>query len=247
MGKITNTEKEKIKRKLSQPKAPEVRFNYPLADLKPDPKNDRVWSAEALAGLRLIIAELGYVEPIIVNEKTGLMVGGHMRLQALKADGQTHAPFVVIGSWAAMNARALSEALNNPATQGRYVLKKSRRNLDELKKALPDLYVQLGLGGILETAAAQEESSKKVTKIETDESMRTVKIKLPLSAWNSHLEAMARAGELCVQGGTEIAHLTEGMLLEKIEAEFLTQHGHAQTQPKYSEDKPKKKKKAETE
>lgn len=221
-------------------KPPRVELNYPLSKLKPDPKNDRVWSAEALNGLKLIISELGYVDPIVVNEKTGLMVGGHMRLQALKADGHTHAPFIVIGSWFAMQARALAEALNNPATQGRYVLKKARRNLDELQKALPDLYVQLGLGTILETAAAQEAGSVKVKKIETDESMRTVKIVLSLSAYNNHLEAMARAGELCIEGGTELGHLTDGMLLEKIEAEFLTDKGHPKTQPEYSVDKKKR-------
>jgi hypothetical protein len=222
--------------------AVEVRHDVPLSELKPDPKNDRKWSAEALNGLKLAMAALGYVEPIVVNRRTGLMVGGHMRLSALIADGKKSAPFVVFGDWSKDEARALSEALNNRATQGRYVLKKSRKNLDELQKVLPDLYVQLGLGLILEQAAADEAGSKKTKEIETDESMRTIKIKVPLSVWNSHLEAMARAGELCCENGVALGDLTDAMLIEKIEAEFLTTHGHPKEQPQYSTDEKRKRK-----
>ena len=219
----------------------EVEFKVPLKGLKPDPKNDRKWSAEALAGLKTAIGVLGYVDPIIVNRKTGLMVGGHMRRAALIADGAEVAPFVVVGTWTKDEARVLSESLNSQATQGRYVLKKARKNLDELQKVLPDLYVQLGLGMILEQAAAGEiEGLSKKKAVEFDESFRTVKIRVPLSTYNSHLECMARAAELCVENGVAPETLTDAVMLEKIEAEFLTTHGHPKEQPKYSEDKPKK-------
>jgi hypothetical protein len=223
--------------------AVEVRHDVPLSELKPDPENDRKWSAEALEGLKRTIAELSYVEPIVVNETTGLMVAGHMRRSALIADGKTVAPFVVFGTWTKSRARALAEALNNPANQGRYVLKKTRKNLDALRKSEPDLFVQLGLGTILETAAAQEsEGQGKTKKVEFDESLRTIKIRVPLSVWNSHLEAMARAGELCCEKGVALGDLTDAMLIEKIEAEFLTTHGHPKEQPQYSTDEKRKRK-----
>ena len=215
----------------------EVEFKVPLKGLKPDPKNDRKWSAEALAGLKTAIGVLGYVDPIIVNRKTGLMVGGHMRRAALIADGAEVAPFVVVGTWTKDEARVLSESLNSQATQGRYVLKKARKNLDELQKVLPDLYVQLGLGMILELAAAAEASGKTPVAFDKSEGVKTIRHKVVSSLYDVYLRCMARAKELCIADGLTAEQSDPNVCLEKILAEFLTTHG----EPQSVEEQPKKK------
>ena len=215
----------------------EVEFKVPLKGLKPDPKNDRKWSAEALAGLKTAIGVLGYVDPIIVNRKTGLMVGGHMRRAALIADGADTAPFVVVGTWTKDEARVLSESLNSQATQGRYVLKKARKNLDELQKVLPDLYVQLGLGMILEQAAAAESDGRASVQFDKIEGIKTIRHKVVASLYDVYLRCMARAKELVVEDGVNAEHADPNVCLEKILAEFLTTHG----EPQSVEEQPKKK------
>lgn len=46
--------------------------------------------------LRRSIREFGYLEPIVWNKRSGKIVGGHKRLQALRAEGVKRAPVVVV-------------------------------------------------------------------------------------------------------------------------------------------------------
>lgn len=70
-----------------------------LEDIKPAPYNPRVelkpgdQQYEALSGS---LRRFGLVEPLIVNERTGLLVGGHQRLNALKAQGVEEAEAVLV-------------------------------------------------------------------------------------------------------------------------------------------------------
>jgi len=60
----------------------------PRKDLKPGDKE--------YEKLKRSIEEFGYVEPVIWNQKTGNVVGGHQRLKVLLDLGQTEIDCVVV-------------------------------------------------------------------------------------------------------------------------------------------------------
>ena len=60
----------------------------PRKDLKPgDPEFEK---------LRRSVEEFGYVEPIIWNKRTGVVIGGHQRLKVLQYLGYTEVDCVVL-------------------------------------------------------------------------------------------------------------------------------------------------------
>ena len=90
-----------------------------LADLVPDPENPRTITKRAKQALSASVRRFGLVQPIIVNETTGHVVGGHQRLEVLREQGVTEID-VAIGAWSIDDERALNVALNNPAAQGEF-------------------------------------------------------------------------------------------------------------------------------
>ena len=75
----------------------------PRKDLKPgDPEYDK---------LKRSLEQFGYVEPVIWNEKTGRVVGGHQRLKVLQDLGETEIECVVV-SLSEEKEKALNIALN---------------------------------------------------------------------------------------------------------------------------------------
>ncbi len=82
-----------------------------LAELTPAPWNPRRISDHDVAALKRSLSEFGTVEPILVNEVTGHVVGGHQRLVALLANGETETD-VLVGSWPEDREKALNIALN---------------------------------------------------------------------------------------------------------------------------------------
>ena len=88
------------KRKIEELKAAE--YN-PRKDLKPgDAEYEK---------LKRSIQEFGYVEPVIWNQRTGNVVGGHQRLKVLKDLGQTEIDCVIVDLDDAKE-KALNIALN---------------------------------------------------------------------------------------------------------------------------------------
>lgn len=75
----------------------------PRKALKPD---DAEYEALAKS-----IDRFGLVEPLIINKTTGALVGGHQRLAALKARGETEAEVVII-EVSEQNEKLLNVALN---------------------------------------------------------------------------------------------------------------------------------------
>lgn len=80
----------------------------PRIDLQPgDPEYEK---------LRRSIEEFGYVEPIVWNERTGNMVGGHQRFKILKARGDTEFDVSVV-NLDETREKALNIALNKISGQ----------------------------------------------------------------------------------------------------------------------------------
>lgn len=94
----------------------------PIADLKPAPYNPRrVLSPTSLAyrKLRAGLTEFGLVEPLVWNELTGHVVGGHARLRILRELGVAEVPVSVVRLTDARE-KVLNVLLNNQEAQGRY-------------------------------------------------------------------------------------------------------------------------------
>src|SRR5436190_440344 len=103
--------------------------NSPRQTLRP---TDRRYKKLA-ASLR----EFGLVEPLVWNEATGHVVGGHARLSILKEMGVTEVPVSVV-RLTPEREKALNVVLNNLEAQGRYDPDKLADLLTELAD-LPEL------------------------------------------------------------------------------------------------------------
>ncbi len=90
-----------------------------VSDLVPAAYNPRTISTEALAGLGESIGRYGLVQPIIVNARSGNVVGGHQRLKILEAKGVETTDVVVIDVEEA-EEKALNLALNSPRISGEW-------------------------------------------------------------------------------------------------------------------------------
>lgn len=109
----------------------------PVSKLKPADYNPRKITSHALEGLKKSLEEFGYAEPIVWNERTGTIVGGHQRFDALVQLGATDIEVVVI-DMDPVKERALNATLNNPAIQGTWDDGKLQALLEELQDAAPD-------------------------------------------------------------------------------------------------------------
>lgn len=121
-----------------------------LASLKPAPYNPRSISPNALAGLSASVRRFGLVQPVIVNERTGNVVGGHQRLKVLEADGVTETDVLVV-DLPESEEKALNLALNSQSISGEWTaeaLPLIQTVLDDLpdlsrELLLPELKVDL--------------------------------------------------------------------------------------------------------
>ncbi|HTN00897.1 MAG TPA: ParB N-terminal domain-containing protein, partial [Planctomycetaceae bacterium] len=86
-----------------------------IADLKPAPYNPRRPLKPGSPGWKRLersIREFDLVQPIVWNETTGHVVGGHQRLEILKHQGHTTIDAVVV-KLPLEREKALNVALNN--------------------------------------------------------------------------------------------------------------------------------------
>ena len=109
----------------------------PIAQLIPAPYNPRRALSPSSPAYRKLVAsltEFGLVEPLVWNELTGHVVGGHMRLRVLRELGTTEVPVSVVRLDDARE-KALNIVLNNQEAQGRYDPAKLADLLEELDAA----------------------------------------------------------------------------------------------------------------
>ncbi|HKB02778.1 MAG TPA: ParB N-terminal domain-containing protein [Gemmataceae bacterium] len=117
----------------------EVRV-LPIDRLVPAPYNPRRVLKPTDRAYRKLEASLrtfGLVEPLVWNERTGHVVGGHARLRILKAMGVTEVPVSVVNLTDARE-KALNVVLNNQEAQSRYDPDRLADLLEELDD-LPEL------------------------------------------------------------------------------------------------------------
>src|SRR5690349_11529684 len=91
-----------------------------ISQLTPAPYNPRVTlkpGDKRYATLARSLAEFDLVQPLVWNERTGHLVGGHQRLEILKHQGETEVDCVVV-DLPLEREKALNVALNNAEVAG---------------------------------------------------------------------------------------------------------------------------------
>ena len=99
----------------------EVRL-IPIEDVKPaayNPRRALLSSSPGYRKLKRSLTEFGLVEPLVWNELSGQIVGGHLRYKILCELGYTHVPVSVV-RLCESREMALNIVLNNREAQGRY-------------------------------------------------------------------------------------------------------------------------------
>lgn len=87
----------------------------PVSELKPakyNPRKDLKPGDPAYEKIKRSLHDFGYVDPIIWNEVTGNIVGGHQRYKVLTAEGATEVDCVVVHIENPADEKALNIALN---------------------------------------------------------------------------------------------------------------------------------------
>ena len=87
----------------------------PIDQLKPakyNPRKDLQPGDPAYEKIKRSLHDFGYVDPIVWNEVTGNIVGGHQRYKVLKAEGATEVDCVVVHIENPADEKALNIALN---------------------------------------------------------------------------------------------------------------------------------------
>ena len=87
----------------------------PIEKLKPakyNPRKDLKPGDPAYEKIKRSLREFGYVDPVIWNEATGNIVGGHQRYKVLVSEGATEMDCVVVHIENPADEKALNIALN---------------------------------------------------------------------------------------------------------------------------------------
>ena len=87
----------------------------PVGKLKPakyNPRKDLKPGDPAYEKIKRSLHDFGYVDPVIWNEVTGNIVGGHQRYKVLTAEGATEIDCVVVHIENPQDEKALNIALN---------------------------------------------------------------------------------------------------------------------------------------
>jgi len=90
-----------------------------LADFRAAVYNPRQMSSEERAGLHASLDRFGLVQPVVVNDRTGNVVGGHQRLRWLMDQGATSTDVIVVDV-DEDEEKALNIALNSQAISGTF-------------------------------------------------------------------------------------------------------------------------------
>ena len=87
----------------------------PIDQLKPakyNPRKDLQPGDPAYEKIKRSLHDFGYCDPIVWNEVSGNIVGGHQRYKVLKAEGATEVDCVVVHIENPADEKALNIALN---------------------------------------------------------------------------------------------------------------------------------------
>jgi len=114
-----------------------------LSDYRPAPYNPREIKEGAMSGLRHSLEKFGYVDLIIVNKRTGHIVGGHQRWKVIQEEGVEKITAIVVDVDEATE-RQMNLELNNPEITGNWTAALIPL-LEQIRKENPQEYLELRL------------------------------------------------------------------------------------------------------
>lgn len=164
-----------------------------LAELAPADYNPRKISAKAMAGLKASLTRFGELGGIVYNKRTGHLVGGHQRVKALLALGETHAEVRVV-DLPISEEKAANLALNHHGIGGEWDDALLAVVLDDVKRDLPTAFEELQLADIIADAGLADDAADGGTDGLTDPD--DVPEELP--------DPVTRAGDVWVMGAHRI-------------------------------------------
>lgn len=135
-----------------------------LSALTPADYNPRAIDAKAAAGLGASLDTFGVVEPIIWNERTKRIVGGHQRRDQLLAR-KVDETDVILVDLSEDQERALNVALNNPAIAGHFVAEKLQPLLDAIRAKEGVLFERLRLNELIAEVPIREGAEDRVPPV----------------------------------------------------------------------------------
>ncbi len=112
-----------------------------LADLIHASYNPRKITNEAMHGLKKSLKKFGYMSAITWNKRTGHIVGGHRRLDAMIEESRGNNVTVDVQEVDVPleEEKAMNVALNNPHIQGDFDTEKLPDLLEEIKIDMPEM------------------------------------------------------------------------------------------------------------
>lgn len=167
-----------------------------VADIKPAAYNPRDITAAAFEGLRESIRKFGFIDPVIINNTSGVLVGGHQRVKAASAEGLEEIPAIFV-ELDEVDEKALNVTLNNALISGHYT-ETLKDVLGELKLKLDkDQFSNLRFDGLVIEDSWEKESDLSSIKSNLDGITSTIKIRCPQeieSEFKEWLESIIQEG-----------------------------------------------------
>jgi len=186
-----------------------------LADIQSAPYNPRTITPKAREGLRASMRRFGNVQPIVINKRSGHLIGGHQRVSLLKEVGETHTQAIIV-DLPLSEEKALNIALNSRTVTGVFDNEQLGDLLNEIQADDADLFRDLNLDDLLNTmpkidevdADVEDDEPEKAPlqkvvsyQIVFDDEVQQQKFYVFLSAlrkWYPDLETMgARIAQYC--------------------------------------------------
>lgn len=118
----------------------------PIADLQAHPNNTRIHSKRQIEQIAQSIEKFGFVAPVLVDD-SNVLIAGHGRLAAAKANGLTEVPAIVVSGLTRAQKRALALADNKIAQNAGWDRQKLAFELESLTPLLEDEGLDISLTG----------------------------------------------------------------------------------------------------
>jgi hypothetical protein len=128
-----------------------------ISDLNLAEYNPRVMTEKAQVALRASLNAFGLITPIIINQRSKRIIGGHQRVQQMIVMGETEAEVDIV-DLNEEDEKALNLILNSERARGEMLSEPLQLILEELKGE-PD-YIALRLEDLLEEAQTTELEDK---------------------------------------------------------------------------------------
>jgi DNA modification methylase len=168
---------------------PDIR-RLSVSDIKPDPRNPRKISEDAMSGLTKSLERFGLVDLIVVNSKNMQVVSGHQRLKVVKKSGEKHV-YCLMVDLDASEQKALAVTMNNPAIMGEFT-QGIIDILDEIRSEDADAYLELRM----------KELREQVNDLEVEKIGKTQEDDIPEAPEKS----LTKKGDIWILGDEDTGH-----------------------------------------